>query len=152
MSAKRMNWHKKRDFYTYVVNLHTFLSSKIRFQLMPDENEQLRDVLISQIDASPNSSFFIRMEEQESLLIGVQVFRNLVNFGKKRGVYLTCNANAPSNFLENYLGAHDIDTSRVIFVDTISKTFLARKHLKSEGNVVFTEGNITSSSIESLRE
>ena len=118
---------------------------------MPDENEQLREVLTSQIEATPNSSFFIRMPQEDSLLTGVTIFSRLVTMQNKKGVYLTCNANATSEFLTNYLGAHNIDTSKVTFIDTISKTFLARKNLKSSGNTIFTEGSITDASIESLR-
>ncbi len=107
--------------------------------------------VITEIAASPSASFLIRMAEGDSLLTGLYLFQTLVNEQNKRGIYLSCNANSPYHFLDQYFGAHQIDTSKVIFIDTVSRPILGR-HTAAKENAFFTQGNITEDAMSVLKE
>ena len=107
--------------------------------------------LMSQIVSYPQSSFLIRLAEGDSLMTGVHVFQTLVNERSQNGVYISCNANSPYNFLENYFSAYNIDLSRVFFIDAVTNTLLDKK-VSNKNNVVFTSGPIMRESLAKLKQ
>lgn len=118
---------------------------------MPSNKDNLRENVVSEVTSNPGSSVLLRLAEGDSLLTGLYLFQALVNEKKMKGIYLSCNANSPYHFLDNYFSAHRIDTSKVTFIDTVTLPMLGKPTSESE-NAFFTQGSVTSDAMSVLKE
>lgn len=92
------------------------------------------------VKITPGFTCLLRLAQGDSLLTGLYALEHFVREKQNEAIYISCNTNSPVEFLDNYFGAHAIDTSMLHFIDSVTVPILGRRRIVRE-NFVYLEEN-----------
>lgn len=87
-----------------------------------------------------SNTALIRLQKGDSLATGAVTLKNLSGFKNQEGIYFSCNANSPVDFLKTYLRGHQIPLDKVFFLDTVTNTILGKNSINN-ANTFFSHKN-----------